>query len=205
MRFLLATVILLFVLSPGFVWRQAENSKCLDLSVALKSAEKTGLTPFDLDRDSDLEQLLINAQLSRIDSKDRIGAPVEYYCVYDTRNGGFRVLGGRVSALVWSSESNPSYFVCDSSCEQTFVISDTDQGRRNLRLLFQSLLKPPITSKEAEELASLAAMLLKRWHPDAKRASVKEKRELFEILLRSGRKQLRFSIDRLNLSVAESH
>lgn len=160
-----------------------------------------GMQPLDLDREFGLEQLLVHAQLLRVAPANRIGSHVDFYCVYDIKQSGFRIVNGRVSELVWDSDPTPMYLICDSACDRTFVISDTDAGVRDLNRLLRSLSDSVTTSEQARELVWLAVMLLKRGHPEPKGTRVKESSSAFVVTLRYGDKRSVVSINRQNSSI----
>jgi hypothetical protein len=76
------------------------------------------------------------------------------------------------------------YFVCDASCDRTFIISDTEAGLRDFNRLLASLYAGVVNREQARELASLAVILIKRAHPEPKRTSVRESNRAFVVTLR---------------------
>ena len=93
------------------------------------------------------------------------------------------------------------YFICDSSCDQVFVISDTDAGVRDLNRLFGLVAKSVPDSEHARELASLAVLLVKRTHTDPKSTKVKESTDAFVVTLRYAHTRSVISISRRDSSV----
>jgi len=189
------------LLVPGSALGLVDTPPCLDTAYALKALARTGIQVLDLDREFGLEQLLVHAQLLDVAPEDRIGAHVDIYCVYDIKQSGFRIENGRVTEWVWSSHPTPMYFICDSSCDRTFTISDTDAGLRDLNRLLSFLSESVPSSEQARELASLAVILLKRGQPEPKRIWVKEAIGAFIVTLRYGDKRTVISINRQDSSV----
>jgi len=106
--------------------------------------------------------------------------------------------------LVWDSHPTPMYFICDSSCDQVFVISDTDAGVRDLNRLFGLVAKSVPDSEHARELASLAVLLVKRTHTDPKSTKVKESTDAFVVTLRYQNRRFVVSVNRQDASVVWS-